>query len=159
MNAFSETRSYPGRQLSPDLSRRATAIIELPDGVLVRTMPGGRYCLPGGRAERGELRSQALLRQVREETGLRINSMLYLFDHITPHNAHKVYLCIAQGMPRAQADGSRIAVVASPESEMDLHIETRAILRRYAKLRGEEGPKSEAVRGFLGLARYIAKVE
>lgn len=147
------------RQLSPSLIRRATAIIEMPDGVLVTAALGGRYCLPGGRAERGELRSQALLRQIRDETGLRVNSMLYLFDHITAHNAHKVYLCIGQGTPRPQGEAARMAVVSSPDSELDLHVETRAILRRYAKLRGEEGTKSEAVRAFLALARYIAKVD
>ncbi|MCP9759583.1 NUDIX domain-containing protein [Aquitalea sp. S1-19] len=147
------------RPLSPDLVRRATAIVELPDGVLVTAVLGGRYCLPGGRAERGELRSQALLRQLREETGLRVNSMLYLFDHITAQNAHKVYLCIGQGTARPQGEIARISVVSSPESELDLHTETRGILRRYAKLRAEEGVKSEAVRAFLALARYIAKVD
>ncbi|PFA65360.1 NUDIX hydrolase, partial [Bacillus sp. AFS015802] len=82
-------------RLPSDLARRATAIIEMPDGVLVTASRGGRYNLPGGKANRGELRSQALIREIREETGLRINSMLYLFDHITPFNAHKVYLCTA----------------------------------------------------------------
>jgi 8-oxo-dGTP pyrophosphatase MutT (NUDIX family) len=90
----------PDQRLPADLARRATAIIELPDGVLVTAARGSRYNLPGGKANRGELRSQALIREIREETGLRINSMLYLFDHITPHNAHKVYLCIAQGQAR-----------------------------------------------------------
>ncbi|MNR06437.1 hypothetical protein D3C85_1225090 [compost metagenome] len=110
-------------------------------------------------AQRGELRSQALIRQIRDQTGLRINSMLYLFDHITQHNAHKVYLVIAQGQPRLQEGGSRLTLVTSPDADMDIHIESRAILRRYAKLRGEEGAKSEAVRAMLKLARYIAKVE
>jgi len=157
MQTHRETR--PERQLSPSLIRRATAIVEMPDGVLVTAPLGGRFALPGGRAERGELRSQALLRHIRDETGLRVNSMLYLFDHITAHNAHKVYLCIGQGTARPQGEMARMALVASPDTEQDLHIETRAILRRYAKLRGEEGPKSEAVRAFLALARYIAKVD
>ncbi len=119
----------------------------------------GRFVLPGGVSERGELRSQALLRQIREQTGLRINSMLYLFDHITQHNAHKVYLVIAQGVPRMQESGSRLTLITSPDAEQDIHVESRAILRRYAKMRGEEGVKSEAVRAMLKLARYIAKVD
>ena len=146
-------------RLSPTLPRRATAIIELPDGVLMTASANSRFSLPGGVSERGELRSQALLRQIRDQTGLRINSMLYLFDHITQHNAHKVYLVIAQGMPRLQEGGSRMTLITSPDTEMDIHIESRAILRRYAKLRGEEGVKSEAVRAILKLARYIAKVD
>ncbi len=146
-------------RLSPSLPRRATAIIELPDGVLMTAPASGRFTLPGGVSQRGELRSQALLRHIREYTGLRINSMLYLFDHVTQHNAHKVYLCIAQGQARLQEGGARLTVVDSPDSTMDIHIESRAILRRYAKLRGETGPKSDAVRAFLQLARYIAKVD
>ncbi|WP_052693863.1 NUDIX hydrolase [Aquitalea pelogenes] len=149
----------PDQRLPADLARRATAIIELPDGVLVTATRGSRYNLPGGKANRGELRSQALIREIREETGLRINSMLYLFDHITPHNAHKVYLCIAQGQARPQGEIERIALVSSPDTELDLFVESRAILRRYARLRNEETAKGQALRAILGLARYIAKVD
>ncbi|MDC7707886.1 NUDIX domain-containing protein [Vogesella indigofera] len=158
MQIVSERHARDTR-LCPTLPRRATAIIELPDGVLMTASANSRFSLPGGVSQRGELRSQALIRQIRDQTGLRINSMLYLFDHITQHNAHKVYLVIAQGQPRLQEGGSRLTLVTSPDADMDIHIESRAILRRYAKLRGEEGAKSEAVRAMLKLARYIAKVE
>ncbi|GGY10864.1 NUDIX domain-containing protein [Paludibacterium paludis] len=144
---------------NPNLARRATAIIEMPDGVLVTAIHGGRYHLPGGRAIKGELRSQTLIRKLREETGLRINSMLYLFDHLSPMNSHKVYLAIAQGQARPQGHIERIALVSSPESEVELSTEAKTILRRYARLRTEESPKGDAVRGMLGLARYIAKVD
>ena len=60
----------------------------------------------------------------------RFTPMLYLFDHITQHNAHKVYLVIAQGLPRLQEGGSRLTLVTSPDADMDIHIESRAILRR-----------------------------
>ena len=85
--------------------------------------------------------------------------MLYLFDHITPFNAHKVYLCIAQGQPRPQGEMERMALITSPDSELELFVESRAILRRYARLRGEESAKGEALRAILKLARYIAKVD
>ncbi|HJV07304.1 NUDIX domain-containing protein [Paludibacterium denitrificans] len=149
----------PEQRLPADLTRRATAIIEMPNGVLVTAPRGGRYNLPGGKANRGELRSQALIREIREQTGLRINSMLYLFDHITPFNAHKVYLCIAQGQPRPQGEMERMALITSPDSELELFVESRAILRRYARLRGEESAKGQALRAILKLARYIAKVD
>lgn len=140
------------------LVHRATAIIELADGVLVTAAAGQRFSLPGGKANRGELRSQALIRDLREQIGLRVHNILYLFDHLTPHSAHKVYLVIAQGTPRPQGETERIGVLASPDGEPEVTPETRAILRRYARLRGEEGPKSEAVRAMLNLARYIARV-
>lgn len=145
------------RQLN--LTRRATAIIELPDGVLVTAPHGDYYHLPGGMAIRGELRSQTLIRELREQTTLRINSMLYLFDHISLQNSHKVYLAIAQGQARAQGNIDKLSLVTSLENRMDLSIEARSILRRYAKLRAEISPKGKAIRGFLDLARYIAKVE
>jgi len=146
-------------RLPASLARRATAIVELPDGVLVTARTGGRFALPGGNANRGELRPQALLRELRDSTGLRAHSILYLFDHITPHTAHKVYLVLAQGTPRPQGELSRMAVVGSPDSPLDMFNDSRAILRRYARLRGEEGPKGEALRALLGLARYIAKLD
>jgi 8-oxo-dGTP pyrophosphatase MutT (NUDIX family) len=152
------SESFAARSATATLAHRATAIIELPDGVLVTAAAGQRYQLPGGKANRGELRSQALIRELREETGLRVHNILYLFDHITPTTAHKVYLVIAQGTPRPQHEIERIAVVDSPDSTLDVSNESRAILRRYARLRGEEGPKSEAVRALLNLARYIAKL-
>lgn len=142
-----------------NLIRRATAIIEMPDGVLVTATSRTHYHLPGGIAIKGELRSQTLIRKLREETTLRINSMLYLFDHLSPQHSHKVYLAIAQGQARPQGIIERISLVSSPEDTIDLSIETRSILRRYAKLRAEASPKGEAIRGFLGLARYIAKVD
>ncbi|AXK39761.1 NUDIX domain-containing protein [Crenobacter cavernae] len=157
---FVPRRPTPGApRLTAHLAHRATAVIELADGVLVTAAAGQRFSLPGGKASRGELRSQALIRELREETGLRVHNILYLFDHVTPHTAHKVYLVIAQGAPRPQGEIERIGVLASPDGEPDVTPETRAILRRYARLRGEEGPKSEAVRAMLNLARYIARVE
>lgn len=146
-------------KLSPTLARRATAIVELPDGVLVTAQAGERFNLPGGNAIRGELRSQALIREVRESTGLRIHSMLYLFDHVTPHTVHKVYLVLCQGVPRPVGETTRLGIVASPDSELDMMNEARSILRRYARLRSKEGTKGEALRALLRLARYIAKVE
>ncbi|WP_156485865.1 NUDIX domain-containing protein [Crenobacter luteus] len=154
-------RAAPGERrpaATSHLAHRATAIIELADGVLVTAAAGQRLGLPGGKANRGELRSQALIRELREQIGLRVHNMLYLFDHLTPHTSHKVYLVIAQGVPRPQGETERIGVLASPDGEPETTPETRAILRRYARLRGEEGPKSEAVRAMLNLARYIARV-
>lgn len=152
-------KNHVHSNISPTLARRATAIIELTDGVLVAARAGERFNLPGGNAQRGELRSQALIRELRDNTGLRVHSMLYLFDHLTPHTIHKVYLVLCQGVPKPQAEVTRLGIIVSPDSELDLANESRSILRRYARIRSKEGPKGDALRSLLRLARYIAKVE
>jgi hypothetical protein len=58
--------------------------------------------------------------------------------------------CAGSGKPQGEIE--RIALVSSPETELDLFVESRAILRRYARLRNEETAKGQALRAILGLA-------
>lgn len=65
--------------------RRGTAIM-LDDwqggtGVLVLADGGHHWLLPGGGAEAGETRMEAVIREVREETGMRASSAIALFTH------------------------------------------------------------------------------
>jgi 8-oxo-dGTP diphosphatase len=56
--------------------------------------------LPGGTAESGESAEQALLREVREETGLRVATLRHVGDYVRtgfrPHTA-RVYACRVEG--------------------------------------------------------------
>ena len=141
------------------LQHKATAIIELPDGVLVQAYLDQKYFeLPNAIAPKGEMRTQTLMRMLKEQLGLRAHSILYLFDHLSKEHSHKVYLVMAQGAAKPQQLGHRIGVAASIEGELALLNETRAMLRRYLRLRSDESPKGEAVRAFLKLARFIAKM-
>lgn len=141
------------------LQHKATAIIELPDGVLVQAYLEQKYFeLPNANAPKGEMRAQTLMFMLKEQLGLRTHSILYLFDHLSKEHSHKVYLVLAQGTAKPQQFGHRIGLVASIEGELALLNETRAMLRRYLRLRTDKSPKGEAIRAFLNLARFIAKI-
>jgi ADP-ribose pyrophosphatase YjhB (NUDIX family) len=80
----------------PDsLVTSARCIVLAGDSVLVMSNPGGEHILPGGRREPGETPEQAVIREVREETGLIIQPGLRLavlhFHHTTPKPPLYVY--------------------------------------------------------------------
>ena len=51
--------------------RRGTAIVDTPKGIVVVSVGGRTYYLPGGGARRGESRESAAIRELREETAYR----------------------------------------------------------------------------------------
>ncbi len=61
--------------------RRGTAIVETEKGILVVAEGNGIFLLPGGEAGKRETRTQAAMRELREETGLQPYSAQFLFHH------------------------------------------------------------------------------
>ena len=56
----------------------------------------GRWCLPGGHIEKNEPAKDAVVREVREETGLRFEARFFdYFDEIIPPAIHQVVLAFA----------------------------------------------------------------
>lgn len=51
-------------------SRRGTAIVDTPKGILVVSHNNKTYGLPGGGVELGENQKQATIRELKEETAL-----------------------------------------------------------------------------------------
>jgi 8-oxo-dGTP diphosphatase len=92
-----------------------SAIIVTPDQskfLITRRKSGlyqGKWCLPGGHIHRDETMQQAVIREVKEETGLDFNPQLFsCFDEIIPeydiHSITIVFDGLANGTIKPQAD-------------------------------------------------------
>ncbi len=80
------------------MSKAARAIIIQDNKILVmhRNKYGSEYfTLVGGRVAEGENTEQALVREIREETGLTVTaaSLVFIEEHAAPYNEQYVYLC------------------------------------------------------------------
>jgi ADP-ribose pyrophosphatase YjhB (NUDIX family) len=80
------------------MGKAARAIIIENGKILVmhRNKFGSEYfTLVGGRASEGESMEQALVREVREETGLQVvaATLMFIEDHPEPYNQQYIYLC------------------------------------------------------------------
>ena len=78
------------------------------------TDTGRSWSLPGGKVEEGETLSVALVREMREETGLDVESgrLLYVCDHLPGSGTHVVHLTF-----EARRTGGTIGqVTAGPDT-------------------------------------------
>jgi 8-oxo-dGTP diphosphatase len=82
--------------------RRGTAIVDTPDGILVVSRDCRTFFLPGGGAEKGESRKHAVIRELKEETGLQTVNCVFLFEYPSFINDHKVFLMETTGTPEPE---------------------------------------------------------
>lgn len=80
------------------MGKAARAIILKDDKILVmhRNKHGSEYyTLVGGRVNENETPEQALIREVKEETGLDVTSsrLVFVEEHPEPYNQQYIYLC------------------------------------------------------------------
>ncbi len=121
----------------PDIvRRRGTAIIDTSKGILVVSGKRKLFILPGGGAERGESRTSAVAREVKEETGLKVTDVKYLFTHHDApdrkiRNLHKIFLVKTEGHVRP--DGHEVKHVAywKPGSEVNISNTTKLLIQKY----------------------------
>jgi len=126
--------------------RRGTAIVVTDEGILV---VGGRrnlYMLPGGAANKHESRRKAAIRELQEETGLKVLESTYLFSYKGgPHrdckgrghfrDCHKVFLIKAEGAPKPQKEVKRVAFF-NKDSNLRLSHSTREMIEMFLAIKG-----------------------
>ena len=75
---------------------RVTGVMVEEDRILLLRQRAGirGYSLPGGTLEEGETLAEALIREMREETGLdvEVGRLLYLCDHLPDSETHVVHV-------------------------------------------------------------------
>jgi 8-oxo-dGTP diphosphatase len=118
--------------MTTDRPEVAVGAIAVRDGALLMIRRGhgpasGRWSVPGGRIERGELAAEALVREVKEETGLdAICGPLVGWTELLDGDDHFVVLdfevtIVDDGDPVAGSDAAEVAWVALHEvSELRL---------------------------------------
>jgi 8-oxo-dGTP diphosphatase len=111
---------------------RASIIYATDEGILLVEDKSALWLLPGGAVERAELDIQTAIRELQEETGISAVSALYLFEHESKSNIHRVFYVLGMGTPRPCSDAIAIHFcdihnIARPE----LSTATREILRRF----------------------------
>jgi len=120
--------------------RRGTALVETEKGILVTAGRGGVFLLPGGGANRGESRTKAAMRELREETGLKTYYVKYLFRHrgrVSKSHGHGYFqdhhtVCLvkAHGTPSPRHEIKHVAFY-KPGSGVRISGVTREIIEKY----------------------------
>lgn len=125
--------------------RRGTAIVETGKGILVTSGRKKVFILPGGGANKGETRTKAAMRELREETGLKAYSSKYLFKyagvvhkslsggHFQDH--HTVIFVKAKGHARPRHEVKYIDYY-KPGSKVRISGTTRKIIDKYYQCKG-----------------------
>ena len=126
--------------------RRGTAIVETPRGILVTSGRSKLFLLPGGGANKGETRTVAAIRELKEETGLTANYVKLLFRYVgSVHKSHSggffqdhhtVCLIKANGTARPKHEIKHLAYY-HPDSDIKLSKTTKEIIVKFLEYKKE----------------------
>jgi 8-oxo-dGTP diphosphatase len=123
--------------------RRGSVIVDTPKGIMVVSGRKKLFILAGGGASKKESRKDAAIRELEEETGLKIKNTRYLFKHkgsvhksysggyFRDHN--KVFLVETIGTPKPQHEIKHIAYY-SKDSDINISKTTKKIIDAYLEL-------------------------
>lgn len=120
------------------------AIIEIDEGIVLikRSNPPFGWALPGGFVDNGESLEEAVVREVKEETGLDLTEIKQFHTYSQPdrdprfHTIGTVYIGRAKGKPRAGDDAASVKVVNLSEvNDLNLAFDHKNIIADYLKYR------------------------
>ena len=122
--------------------KKGVVIVDTKKGILVVSVKGRKFILPGGGARGGESRKSAAIRELYEETGLKVKEILYLFSYVGQkwHTASgksvrdhvKVFLVKVEGIPRPRHEVKHISFWKSG-STLNITTGTERVIERYLK--------------------------
>jgi ADP-ribose pyrophosphatase YjhB (NUDIX family) len=115
------------------------AIIELDGGIVLiqRKNPPPGWALPGGFVDYGESLEGAVVREMKEETGLDIHSARQFHTYSDPgrdprhHTVSTIFIARAEGSPVADDDAADVGIFARESLPEDIAFDHRQILEDY----------------------------
>lgn len=121
------------------------AIVRLENRIVLvhRRNPPEGWAIPGGFVEYGETVEEAVRRELREETGLGLESLSQwrvFSDPARDPRRHVISLCFTargQGSLRAASDADEVDLFPANPPFPDLAFDHRDILLRYVRERGD----------------------
>jgi 8-oxo-dGTP diphosphatase len=115
---------------------RATVICEKDRYILLVRKPKSKWALPGGKVEIGEAIAGAAIRELKEETGLNVDQLLYIFEFEAGNTRHHVFeasvLDAENAMPQNEISEC-IWHSLSTISDLDASDATKSIVRSFSR--------------------------
>lgn len=116
------------------------AIIDMGAGMIVmveRAHEPQGWALPGGFVEVGESIEEAVLREIKEETGLDVELVRQFHTYSSPrrdprfHSISTVFLCRGKGKPKAASDAKNVELYHQMNLPSDIAFDHKQILDDY----------------------------
>ncbi|WP_130907818.1 MULTISPECIES: NUDIX domain-containing protein [unclassified Pseudomonas] len=115
---------------------RATVICESDRHILFVRKPKAKWGLPGGKVEADETIAEAAARELKEETGLKADTFLLMFEYEARHTHHYVFeACpLNAGLAAPQHEITECMWLALDKlNELDASDATKLIVRSFVR--------------------------